>query len=1187
MTRHFPARRYQHRKGMHMRSWRYAVCILAILLLGSALAQAQQTGVLTGIVSDKSGAVISDASIVVDGGDLGRKTDKSDKTGNYSLSGLQPGIYIVVISAPGFKDFVAEEVEVKAGERTVHNASLELAETKVNVEVVGQGAAQVETETNEVAETITQKEVVSLGLNGRSVVQVVALAPGVSNQTGQDEAKVGVVGSAKYSVNGGRVEYNAFDVDSSEVLNTGINASRGKSLPLIVYPSLDAISEVKVLTSNYGAQYGRSASGSVMVTTKSGTSEFHGDVYEFLRNNIFNARNYFDDPTKGAPTYHRNDFGFTLGGPLYIPKFFNTKKNKTFFFFSEEARLERSPLPNSASTYNQAVPSLAERGIGVLNPQTGQPFANGTVADFTDACDANSADCPGTGAVPHHPYSANLIPINPLAQQILSSGIIPLPTPNATSCNSSIGSCFVETVSPNTYWREELFRIDHNFSDQNKLSIRYIHDTWNTTVTAPEWQYGNYVNSFPSVLNSFVGPGLSAVVRFDQIISPTFLNQISFSFTDSHITLTNENGAGVNLSRPSLLDQSPCPPSVYGSLDTVSGPCMGYLFDNGFGGKMPGIWIAGNNAAYGGTGFLVDSSYMPWSHRNPTFDFRQNLSKVLGKHTLQAGVQVVYSRESETNAATGANTGDTQGLLTYSNANSLYSTGNAFADFLLGPGSLNNAQFPDNRNGIQYFQQDSSRQKYYLHYITVEPWIQDDWRVTHRLTLNLGMRFSLFGNWQMENGMAWNWLPSAYSQQLAAQVDVYSFNGALYNAYTGQPYSLPSNPNPSNLNIGNNPIFNGLVQCGTGTSSCMTSHIFNPAPRIGLAWDPTGSGRTSIRAGYGMFFEHGTSSEANVGSLMGNAPLVIDMTEPMPEFYYSIGGLGSGSGTSPATAYPINLTAIPSKMTWPYVQQWSLSVQREIAKNTMVSIAYVGSKGTHLSSELQVNQLAPVSSALNPFPANTPLTNSICQSYNVGSFTVGSTTVYSTDPAFINLEAACFGIKVGIPAPATLRPYYGLGEIYSLQNIATSTYHALQITLRRSHGPLTFGLAYSYGHSIDDSSDRSDANFVNSYNLASNRASSDFDQRHILNVSYVYRLPSVKYTGRLASLLKKWEVSGDHHLPDWHAIQCDQWNGQHGNFSLGQCRCCQRNGCRIISGPLRKPIWGHPIWLGWLWPITP
>ena len=162
-------------------------------------------------------------------------------------------------------------------------------------------------------------------------------------------------------------------------------------------------------------------------------------------------------------------------------------------------------------------------------------------------------------------------------------------------------------------------------------------------------------------------------------------------------------------------------------------------------------------------------------------------------------------------------------------------------------------------------------------------------------------------------------------------------------------------------------VTNGIVQCGVGgiPASCMKGHLFNPAPRIGFAWDPKGDGKTSIRAGYGIFFEHGTGDEANTGSLEGSAPLVLDMTQNFPTNYGCVGGVEPNCAG--AGAFPLNVTSIPTKAVWPYVQQWNLSVQRQITPTTLASLAYVGSKGTHLTAELQLNQLPPVSSSQNPF----------------------------------------------------------------------------------------------------------------------------------------------------------------------------------------------------------------------------
>ena len=296
--------------------------------------QAEIKGSLHGTVTDQTGAVVTGAVVVLSNASGFHQETKSNDKGEYFFTSLVTGTYTLTITAPNFSSKALSDISVSSEHELNLDAELAPAGEKTEVSVEGSGVGQVETESASVSGTITEKEVVSLGLNGRNFTQLIALAPGVSNQTGQDEAKVGVVGSVKYSVNGGRVEYNTFEVDGSDVLNTGLN---GASATLMVYPSLDAIQEVKVLTSNYGAQYGRTASGTVLVTTKSGTEQLHGNLYEFIRNEAFNARNYFDAPGR-VPLYRRQDFGGTFGGPLTIPGVYNKKRDKTFFFFSSQKK---------------------------------------------------------------------------------------------------------------------------------------------------------------------------------------------------------------------------------------------------------------------------------------------------------------------------------------------------------------------------------------------------------------------------------------------------------------------------------------------------------------------------------------------------------------------------------------------------------------------------------------------------------------------------------------------------------------------------------------------------------------------------------------------------------------------------------------------------------------------------------
>jgi hypothetical protein len=1153
-------------------------------------------GVISGMATDQTGAVVTDAkAVLTSAAGVRLETPVNDK-GVYSFPGLEPGTYKLVVTAPNFAEMPFDNITLTAGLELTLDAPLVPAKAKaeeVNVESGGLG--KVETESSSVSGTITQKEVVSIGLNGRNFTQLIALAPGVSNQTGQDEAKVGVVGSVKYSVNGGRVEYNTFEVDGSDVLNTGLN---GASSTLMVYPSLDAIQEVKVLTSNYGAQYGRTASGTVQVTTKSGSAKFHGNLYDFIRNEVFNSRNYFDivytsPPPPGqltggetfgtkAPLYRRQDFGGTIGGPLFIPGVFNTRKDKTFFFYSEEFRLEKTP-----TEYNQAVPGLKERGLtlqsGVVkqNLQTGP---NGGVYqdfDFSDVCPlgagatfsrAQFPDCPsvesvGGSPIPllhlEGPFTLSTVSVDKNALAILNANLIPLP--NAPfGCNFSLANfnaaspdptdpnrCYNAAVSPSTYWREELFRIDQVLTDKFKVSFRYIHDAWDTSVLTPQWSYlsTNHPSAatFPTIQNRFFGPGVSLVARFTHTISPTLLNDIVVSYSNSGITLTDQNGPGgaqfqrnPSIDQPLVTDPSApgqCNPAL--SVDPVTGfpQCaIGYVFNNGFGGKMPGIDLLGTNAAYGGRGFAADPAYMPWGHTNPTYSVRDDVGKSIGKHTFQFGAQYVYSQRNQTNNAIGAASGDLQGLLTFSNLT--HSTGNAFADFLV-ESTLNP---PHNPQGfIQSFAQDSAQHRYYQRFQIGEPYFQDDWKITPRLTLNLGLRISLFGTFSEKNRNAWNWVASRFN---ASRFGVDPIYGELLDKTAG---SIPVTFNPTTFQLDPGVVTDlGLVQCGfSGTpASCMQGYLFNPAPRIGFAWDPWGDGKTSIRGGYGIFFEHGTGNESNTGSLEASAPVVLSMTQQLPVSYPCIGNVGYGSafdptnsacaspvgGTPPAaaSAFPPDVTSIPTKAIWPYAQQWSFGVQRELPRSTVLNVAYVGSRGTHLTVERQLNQLHPLPANENPFGPNEPLTINDCTipppqalTPNPGDnktafLLMNGTQVTPQNPAYMYLQAACTNPNIPNVNSLPGRPYTGLGRVLSLQNVANSSYHALQSTIRHTSGPLTLGFAYSYSHSLDDASDRSDPILVNSYDLRENKASSSFDERHLATLSYVYQLPLKDFPRRFS-----------------------------------------------------------------------
>jgi hypothetical protein len=978
-------------------------CILwlGVSLSLSLAAFAQDTASITGTVTDKSGATVANAQVTVSSPERGisRSTTTND-TGDYLVAGLPSGPVNVGVAAQGFKKYEARGVILQVGQKARADIALEVGTIKEEVTVEGSSVAQVETQSSDLAGTVSGKQITQLQLNGRNFTHLVTLVPGVSNQTGQDEGTVGVYGNVSFSINGGRVEYNNWELDGGDNMDNGSNST------LNVYPSLEAIAEFKVLTSNYGAQYGRNGSGTVEVETKSGTNSFHGNVYEFVRNDKFNSTKYFQD---SVSPYKKNDYGYTIGGPIF--------KNKTFFFWSQEWRKDRVP-----ADYNVVVPSIEERA-----------------GDFTDQCSSPDGFCPDVGP---DLLAAGYNPSDPTVQALLT--MIPLPT-----TGSGLDSRFRTAQSLPTNWREELIRVDHNFTDRIRGTVRYIHDSWNTVTDVPLW---TNAGSFPTIQTAFEGPGVSLVTRLNATFSPTLLNEFVFSYTTDHIILNNVG----NWKRP-------------------TGFVVPDLFPGNGDGILPGITLVGD--AYDG-GFGEDAGYIPNGiyNSNPTYTFRDNVSKIVARHNLQFGAYAVAGQKNELGGELGA--GSIPGYLTFDQTTSI-STGNPFADLLLGR--------------ISSFGQQDKRVKYYNRYKILEPYFQDDWHINSRLTLNLGLRVSLYGTYRERQKQAFNFDPAHY-----------------------QPGVTTVNPDGSVNNLFINGLPNGIVQCGVTAGvpvSCMEGHLFNPAPRIGFAYDLKGDGKTAIRGGYGMFYEHANGNEGNTESLENSPPLANAVQVDNINGY-------SGSGSASAQ-FPLNVNAIPNKATWPYIQQWHLDVQREVSRNTVATVSYVGSKGTHLNRQTYLNQIPALPLSLNPYAPGefidtdptSPTFNTDCDSLNVNGTPV-------TGQAAVNLAVQCGA------TPSPFRPFLGYGDITHLQYAASSIYHALQGSLRRTLGSLNFSVAYTYSHSIDDSSDRFDGSFVDSANPGANRASSNFDQRHILNISYVWDLPFFKSPGLSNKILGGWQFSG-------------------------------------------------------------
>ena len=813
----------------------------ALALAGAALhlaAQSMGTGAITGVVTDPSGAPVPNASIIAL--HLGTHTSHpatTNASGNYTLTNVPIGEYEITASLSGFKSIVQKGVHLDADITAAVNIQLQIGASQESI-TVSAAPPPLQTDSGELSNLVTGAQVSELSLNGRNFSQFLSLSPGVaSTQTGR-RMGVGQEGNPLSSINGGRINSTKFTYDGIIAMDTGGN--RGLNL----FPPMDAIAEVQVKTSNYAANEGSFGYGLVNVITKAGGSEFHGDVYEVFGNTDLDARNFFD--SKRA-NFHQNLFGFTLGGPIYIPGHYNQAKNKTFFFVSEGWNLRQGPqLVNFTSppqsTFTATTLTAAQRnGIftsTIKDPSTGNAFPNNTIP-------ANRLD--------------------PNAKALLSL-FYPLP-------NSSGSSNYVYSPDASSRWREDLVRLDQQITDKFLLTLRYAHDNWyeNENIYAPSNA------SFPTQPGFLGKPGYNAIVRLTWTINPTTTNVFTDGYSRNEIqtypTGAAASRAGINI--PEVLPGNlfNAPPDV-----TISG------YSNiGIGAPNPNV--------------------------NNVFEWRDDLTHILGNHTLQVGFDILRLQKFDRGAV------NTQGAFTF---NGNYS-GNAAADFLLGD-AFTYTESSLNPNG--YFFSNS-----------YETYFQDDWKVTPRLTLNLGLRWTMFKG-----------APIGYEKYN----NISGFSTSLYN-----PALAPALLSNGQIVNGTGNALNGLftpanLQGQNLPRSLLKNRYNMPGPRIGFAWTPAASSKTVLRGGYGIFYHWDNNNSENYRN---NLPFTSSVS------IYNTTLSNPAGGTQ--RAFPSNLQAFDARNLYPSVQQWSFGVQQELPARFVLSVSYVGNHAVHLDQQPNLNQPQP------------------------------------------------------------------------------------------------------------------------------------------------------------------------------------------------------------------------------------
>ncbi|MBK7601902.1 MAG: TonB-dependent receptor [Acidobacteria bacterium] len=1043
------------------RQHRSLLISLLMIFVFFAGANAQtSTATLKGSVADSSGNVTPGATITLTSRLSGlKKVFSTDSAGQYTFTFLEPGVYTLEAQAKGFKQYRNDNIQLAVGQSAELDLSLEPGDISETVTITaGETSLQLDTGSASLGGVIERSQVDALPLNGRNVLQLAQLEPGVNSSPGSRRANPGLGAVGEIAINGGRPLTNEIVIDGVSV------TAKADNLPALK-PSPDAVQEFRIVTNSYSAEYGRTGGGALNFSIRSGGSQFRGTLWEYLRNDAFDATTFFSNFNgTGKEKLRFNQFGGNFGGPAYLPRFGQggpavAKASKVFFFVNYErlrvsqANLRQSTVPTAkirtgdfsellgANLCLNATNAAGVCGGAFTNPLNVRNTANQTLQARVGMIYAPGAVVPAgqPGAGSRVVFANNIIPANQLntvGKNLMN--YYPLPNRSGLALNYVVNSPINSTDNQVTV------RLDYNISQKHSLYCRIIKEKNNST------NQGTYPGLITSVQNNAFnnqGPG-SAVIDYIWTMTPKTIFHANVGATrfDTRSTQPSIGFDPATLGFAANLANASGDSKVFPTIAPV------------------GYSQLGPNRNFG---IAINSQ--------DTFTFTEDVSLLRGAHTIKFGGNqrffTIYNYRTDdpagnfnfTRAFTARTANDTN-------------SGDAMASILLGnPSAGRIAIAPQPAVGSKYF-------SFFL---------QDDWVVNKSLTLNLGLRYEL----DLPNTERFNRL-STFDYQ--AQFPISSITVAF--------------PASTNLGTKTIPLFGVLRPVGRGgvTNREQSDRDYNNlAPRIGLAWKITE--KTVLRAGGGIFF-----SSISGGGLSNASYAIADLVET--GFVPSLdNGVTPNPGANlsnpfpngivqptsqyggPLSGYGQNLPVRIRELRMPVVPQWNLNLQRELPGKIIVQASYAGSAGIGLlSAQNALNQLKPDALALGETILNTRVNNPFL-----------ALPADQRPPTTAVLNTATLTIA------QLLRPYPQFGQIQSSgMNEGHSTYHSLQLKgQRRFSNGLSFTVGYTFAKLIDDISSllgnfTTQSPYGQDYNnRRADKSLSAFDVRHRLTANIVWQLP--------------------------------------------------------------------------------